>query len=483
MRKFSKIILFISYLFFIWSCQKEEFISSKNAKLSFSNDTVLFDTVFTSVGSVTQYFTVKNPHDETIKIKSISLANGESSNFRLNINGNLINKLSDVEIYGNDSIYIFVEVTLNPNDKKEPFVHQDSVVFLTNGNLQDVDLVAWGQNVHLINGENESGIIKTETWTNDKPYLVYNSMLVDSLETLTIEEGTKIYFHKSSSMIVAGNIKVNGTLEEPVIFQGDRLEEMYEDLPGQWGTVVFLEGSNNNEINFAEIKNAEVGLQIGTLNGIANGLTNPTVLIKNTKISSMSYSGISALGSYIYAYNCLITNCGFYGVSLIIGGNYEFNHCTIANYWSFSNRTEPAVAMSNYYNYSSENQEDIYFSGNLEKAIFGNCIIYGDKNGEIGFARDENLDFNYKFINSIMKISYFPDDTTDLNYFENCFFNKNPKFISIYDDENYELDTLSFAKDKGKLEISNNFPLDLNGNNRIEDEQSDLGAFERIEKK
>ena len=470
---------FIIILFF--ACQKEEFYTSSNAQLNFSNDSILFDTVFTEIGSVTKYLTVRNPYDKTIKLKSISLANGERSNFRLNINGHLTNNLRDIEILENDSLYIFIEITVNPNDETEPFVHQDSIIFNVNGNLQDVDLIAWGQNVHLINGKNETGIIKTQTWTADKPYLVYNSMLVDTLETLTIEAGTKIYFHKSSSMIVQGNIIVNGNVQEAVIFQGDRLEKMYEDVPSQWGTIVFLEGSFNNIINFAEIKNAQVGLQIGTLQGVSNQLPNPSLFLANTKISGMSYAGISCLRSSLSAYNCLITDCGFYSVSLIIGGSYEFYHCTIANYWNINNRTEPSIAISNNYTYSSENQDDIYFLGHLEKAYFGNCIIYGDKNGEIGFSKDEDAQFNYQFDHSLLNISYFPNDTTDEQYFKNSFYNKDPKFKDILDDNNYELDTLSFAKDKGSIEISNQLPLDLNGLNRLEDTKPDLGAFERKE--
>jgi len=181
-------------LFF--SCKKDNFITDSSAKLEFSTDTVMFDTVFTTIGSTTQQFKIYNRHNEFVKVSSIYLANGNTTKFRLNINGIRATKIENVEIPPKDSLFIFVEVTLDPNNTNNPLAIIDSMVCVTNGNVQDVKLVAFGQDVHLIKGQ----IIQSQTWNNDKPYLVYNSMLVDSLHTLTINAGTKIYFHRGSTM-------------------------------------------------------------------------------------------------------------------------------------------------------------------------------------------------------------------------------------------------------------------------------------------
>ena len=212
-------ILLISASIFFFSCTKENIITDSSAKINFSTDTISFDTIFATIGSTTNQLMVYNNHKEAIVISSIKLASN-SSYFKLNINGTSAKELTDIELAGEDSLYIFIEVTIDPTNQNAPLEIIDSIVFNTNGNIQDVKLQAFGQDMHLINGE----YIQTETWTADKPYLVINSMLIDSLETLTIEAGTQIHFSKNSSLYVKGNLDVQGGFENPVVFQGSRLE-------------------------------------------------------------------------------------------------------------------------------------------------------------------------------------------------------------------------------------------------------------------
>jgi hypothetical protein len=215
----------------LFSCNQEEFTTAPGAKLQFATDTVTFDTVFSTIGSTTKWFTVKNPNKQSVKISKIYLARGTRSPFRLNINGVQANEDFDVTISAGDSLFVFVEVTIDPTGQNNPMVVQDSIVFNLNGNMQDVDLIAFGQDFHLFNGE----ILKAQRWQNDKPYLIYNSVLVDSLQTLNIDPGCRIHFHYGSSLFVKGTLKAAGTFEEPISFQGDRLEESYKNVPGQWG--------------------------------------------------------------------------------------------------------------------------------------------------------------------------------------------------------------------------------------------------------
>ncbi len=456
-------ILISTFFIIFFSCKKDKFLLSGN--LEFSTDTLMFDTVFTTIGSTTASFTAYNPYDTDLKLKCIRLGGINSASFRLNIDGVATKEVRDITIPAKDSIYIFVEVTVDPTNQNSPMVILDSVIFQTENTLQDVKLVAWGQDVHLINGE----ILSTQTWTNDKPYLVYNSMLVDSLNTLTIDEGTQVYLHYGSSIYVKGTLTVNGTYDNPVVFQGDRLEEFYKDIPGQWDRIVFFEGSHNNIVNYAIVKNGIIGIQVGTL-----GLSDkPDVEIDNTQVLNMNYAGIYSLGGTIYSTNTVVANAGFYAIALLMGGDYTFYQTSVANLWAYSNRSEPSVIFTNYLLANG-----VYYVGDLANAIFGNCIIYGNKDDEVNFDKDDGYGFNYLFQNCIITNNQV--DISDTTHFKNIYRNLQPKFVN-YNENNFELDTLSPAMNKGNISIGNLVPLDYKGDSRTSDAAPDLGAFERIE--
>jgi hypothetical protein len=207
----------ILILFATQSCRKVKFDESSNAFLTFSKDTLHFDTVFNGIGSATRYFIVYIKNDLPIKISDIRLLSGENSNFRINVNGTAAREFFDVEINGNDSIFIFADVTIDPQN--DDVIEYDQIRFSTNGNEQIIHMLAYGQDIHLIN----DSVLETQTWTNDKPYVIYNSAAVDENEVLTIEQGTHIYSHRNSRIIVLGTLIVDGSFEEPVIFEGDRL--------------------------------------------------------------------------------------------------------------------------------------------------------------------------------------------------------------------------------------------------------------------
>ena len=470
MNKYTLIFISLLLAVLFFSCEKDEYLTSTNAKLQFSQDTILFDTIFTTIGSSTKQFTVKNPYNKNLKISSIYLAGGTNSPYRLNVDGYSGIRLNDIEIRKKDSLYIFVEITIDPNESNLPLIVQDSIIFSFNETQQDVDLIAFGQDVHKIDGE----IIGSQNWISDKPYLIYNSMLIDTNSTLTIDPGAILHFHKDSRLYVAGTINAIGTYDMPIIFQGDRLEDVYDDIPGQWDGIWLMAGSKDNIFNFTEIKNAIIGIQVDTL---AN-LSKPTLTLTNSKIENMTSTGIYAQGATVFAYNNLIANCGQFAIRLAIGGSYEFYHTTIANYWGFSTRTTPSVLINNYYIDINNNIQ----VRSIDKAIFGNCIIYGNKESEIYIDKyNESSVLNYKFDHSLIKVSS-DFSTDDPVLFEEVIVNVNPDFIDSYNGD-YELDTLSVAKDKGKPEIGLMFPLDLNFNNRNIDTGPDLGAFERVENK
>lgn len=463
----------------VYSCQDEGYMSSPDAQLKFSVDTITFDTIFTTIGSTTHRFTVHNPYGESVLISRIRLAGGEFSSFRLNVNGEEGNEVYETEVPAMDSIFVFVEVTIDPNGENLPMVVQDSIEFTINSNIQNIQLIAYGQDFKLIKGEN----IRTTTWTSEKPYLIYDYAYVDSVSVLTIEPGTKVYFHKGAGLYVKGKIKANGTFQEQIQFLPDRLENSYKNVPDQWNGIVLFSGSHDNIFNFCTIKNANIGLQVGTIEneGFAS------VKLTNSIIENMAYAGLFALKSKIYGYNDLIANCGFYAVALLVGGEYEFYHTTIANYWgnySSKARSTSSLVISNVLIVESAKGDKTSYNGDLEKADFMNSIIFGNNLQEIELGNNNENTFNYLFENCIIQVAD-TFNTSNTEHYKNIWKGAkfDPLFIDPYKDYNYQLDTLSPAKDVGKIVIGEQFPFDILNNDRTEDKGPDLGAYERVEKK
>ncbi len=462
--------------FFESSCKKDKIINDISAKVKFSSNLILFDTVFTTIGSVTKQLKVYNPYSEIIKVSSIRLAGGTNSNFRINVDGIATTEIDNIEIEPKDSIYIFVKVTVDPTNSNSPLVVSDSILFNTNGNLQQVQLVAWGQDAYYHTPKYPEGnpwfsIIKCDDiWTNDKPHLIYGYAVVDSACTLTIKENARIYLHKNAVLWVYkdGTLKVEGTLGNPVTFQGDRLEQYYNDKPGQWGKIWLSAGSKNNEINHAIIKNGYIGIHADTT---TTNPTEPTLKIENTIIENMGAAGILAQGSWVEAKNCVIGNCSQYAVVLNMGGKYDFRHCTFGNYWSYSTRNTASLVLNNWYKDINEN----IIHRDLEKAYFGNCIVYGSLSEEILLDSLQGALFNYKFDHCLLKTGV---NTGNANYFANCIINSDPAFID-YSVNDYQLNDGSPAIDKGLMSIATYIPFDILRHNRTSNVAPDLGAYEK----
>jgi hypothetical protein len=480
------VLISLITLLFINSCQKNHISTDPSDKLVFSTDTVQFDTIFTTTGSATNYFTIKNSNEsKAINIDKIYLAKGENSCYRLNIDGYPTNTLEDYELAPGDSIFIFVEVTIDPG--RDEMIEEDSVMFVTNGNVQNVKLVSFGQDITLINGQY---ILNDTTWSANKPVLIYNSALVEENVTLTVLPGTKVYFHRGSSLLIKGTLKVNGDIANRVLFTGDRLESYYEEIAGQWGA--FLEdnygnttrifggihlapGSKNSEIYNADIKNAIIGLQVDSC--VTPGT--PTVKLKNTNIENSKIVGLYAQGATIEAENCVFANSGQFNIACVLGGDYSFIHCTLANYW-IGNRQTPQLILNNYYTYIDANNVTQVSYRDLNNAYFGNCIIYGSRDDELELDLATDALANFRFDNCLIKYKT-PSDFEGSDFFIDNIFNSNPKFKETISPFDYELDTLSAAKDTGKVSISVLVPLDQNGISRLADGKPDLGAFEREE--
>jgi len=449
------------------SCRKEIFDNDPNSKLTFSTDTILFDTVFTKLGggpeprSVNRRFTFHNPHNKTIKT-NIHLGRGNASPYRINIDGLPVSQINDFEIRPNDSVYIFVEVTIDPNQPDNPIFEIDSVVFETNGNIQDVKLVAWGQDAHYFADSVLTGNLLWDDKT--KPYVIFNSVLVDEFSKLTIMDGVKVYSSINSRIFVNGTLEIKGTKENPVVLQGARLEQAYRNDPSQWFGIRMLPKSKNNIITFAEIKNGVVGVEVDSLqNGGGFKLD-----INHTKILNMSAGGLIGYTAWIKATNVLSANCGQYTFLGELGGKYELRHCTFANYNTTFLRSKPAFGFSNADYDDGTNPP----SPNDLDFLLLNSIVYGSLKEELVTFRDGQGAYNVSIRNSMFKT-----ELGGLNGVDGNQVNIDPKFKN-FRELNFELDTLSPAKDMAPI-LTPPVLDDLRG--ELRDASPDIGAFERKE--
>ncbi|MBS1654680.1 MAG: hypothetical protein JSU05_07545, partial [Bacteroidetes bacterium] len=215
------------------SCKKDSFITSPDAQVRITVDTLHYDTVFTSTGSVTQSFKIVNENDQKLKLSSVKLMGGNSSSYKINIDGIASPEADNIELAANDSIYVFVQVTINPNTANLPFVIRDSIQVSYNGTDKQVQLEAWGQNAHFFRNKI---ITADETWNNDLPYVILGSLTVNPGKTLTIDKGCRIYVHADAPIVINGTLNINGEKDtvDRVYFRGDRLDDPYKDYPAAW---------------------------------------------------------------------------------------------------------------------------------------------------------------------------------------------------------------------------------------------------------
>tara|TARA_B100000768_G_C11268307_1_gene372128 strand:+ start:152 stop:1612 length:1461 start_codon:yes stop_codon:yes gene_type:complete len=473
----------------LFACKKDIMENNQSATLHFSNDTIIFDTSFHSIGTPTQTLTIYNHNKFTVLTDiSLNLINGGS--FRMNVDGVSGNNHSGIEIPGNDSIFIFLEVTTNQNITND-FLLTSNIEFITGSNIQDVKLVSPGRNANFYLPHDNFFLIENDsinykyfsikgnvTWTNDLPHVIYGYVVIEPYATLKIEEGSQVYFHNNSGIFVGnpilisengnppqynGTLIIDGELGNEVIMQGDRLDSWYENIPGQWNGIHFLPGSVNSSIDYAIILNGTTAIRADS---VANN--SPTVSISNTIIKNMSSIGILGQGAKISAYNTVISKCGQYTLACNIGGSYNFTHCTFANYWNYSSRNNPSILLNNYYEGANGN----VYVRNLEQANFTNCIIDGNLSTEVSFQEQEIGTFNYIFDHCLIKID--PTINTDNSHYESIIINQSPKFADNKESDFHLLED-SPSIDAGK---TTNILYDIEGNTR---NNADIGAFEFIE--
>lgn len=466
--------IFVLGLILVFSSCRTDFDTvASSGDLKFSKDTVYLDTVFKNIGSSTYQLKVYNRSKNDISIPVVQFKKGLSSKYRMTVDGMSGNNgkiFNNVTLLAKDSLYIFIETTADITDANPAdFLYTDEIQFDSGTNLQQVALVTLIQDAVFlypnqnpngtkekikIDGKDVDGFYLNENdpvngnellFTKQKPYVIYGYAGVPENKTVTFEAGARVHFHTNSGLYVGKNasLQINGTtsttekLENEVIFEGDRLESLYLDIPGQWKSVILENGSNNHSIKNLTLKNAITGLDI------KNSVN--TIQIKNTQVYNCAEYGILAQNARINGENLVINYAGLASLSCVYGGNYSFTHCTFNNNWQ--SNSQFAVSVSN--SLAGKMPE----TNALTQATFNNCIIYGSNTNEFNLSKNTNAPFVYQLNNCLLKFSSSttnPDYQfkTDTQHYSNIILNENPKFYNVNQNK-FNIDKTSSAFAKG----------------------------------
>ena len=402
------LLIFSLFCLFIAACNKDEDITfDPNAKLGFSTDSVLFDTVFTSVGSTHRRFKIFNPNAKAINIDQILLSGGANSPFSINVVGQNGLDFKNIKIKGNDSVNVLIKVTINPNTATSPFITEDSILFFFNGKKEKIPLVAYGQNAIFLKNVN---INENTTWDSKLPYIIYNSVTVAENTELKINPGSRILFHNGATMNIKGSLVAQGTTKDSILFAGDRMERIYEEEPGQWNGLHFYPSSRNSIINNATIKNAAAGI---TVDSISNN-NNPKLILANTTVKNMQVVGFLGYHASFTAFNNLFYNCGQYLIYGVGGGMYDLKQNTFAAYnFNFARRTSA-----------------LYFSDTISDKEFATINLNLTNNIIWGSLDDELLIETINSNNSAISANGNLIKTRKSNYNSNNIINQDPIFIN-----------------------------------------------------
>ncbi|MFN6076388.1 MAG: right-handed parallel beta-helix repeat-containing protein [Fluviicola sp.] len=450
------------------SCKKKGNLFS-DGNLEFSVDTLVFDTIFTTIGSTTQQFKIYNEANQQLEIEEVELMGGTSSPFRINLDGLIGTDFQNIIIPGNDSLFCFVEVTLGINGQNLPMVIEDSIRFRSNGVDQYVRLAVWGQDMYYHFSNTQAGIFDTNSgvWPNDKPHLIYGAAFVDSAETLTIPAGTNIYLHKNSILWnYKGTLNIDGDVNNKVTLQGDRLESFYDDVSGQYYGIYFQEALPST-IDNVVIKNATTGIHVDSRN---TSTSSNTVTITNTEISNSASYGILLYNEpKIFGENVLVHSSGIHSLIVLQGADFVFNHCDFLGYGD-GEGTSPSVGLRNYFTNSSGTTTVTDLTGQ-----FNNCVIWGSTD-EDQYVLDKieagGVTISVLFRNSVIRKSDISGSE-----FTSCL-NTNPLFLNTSEKNfSFSSSTSSSLKNNGSSSYTT---LIFDLVNEVRQAVPDIGCYEKL---
>lgn len=451
------------------ACIEDGFTTSSSDLLTFSTDTLAFDTIFTAVGTPTKQFIVYNRHDKMINISSIKMAGESNGKFYLNVDGVKGSEFNNVEIRGNDSIFVFVEAFIDPTDTDNPIEFKDKLDFETNGVKQQVVITAWGQDVKRLTAPR---ISEDTHFTAERPYVIFDTLRVEKGASLTIDAGATLFFHDKAAMVVDGTLIADGSQDKPINLRGDRLDKVvggigYDIMSGQWGGIKFSDSSFGNEMNYVYMRGSSTGVVADSSN-----VEKRKLHLFNTVLHNASGSVLTASHSWVEAEGCEFSDAGNSVVDFT-GGTIRLINCTLANYYLFSVIRGSILHLS-YVDYDESDGVN-----QLMDARFDNCIIYGN-------SSDLNMgDFtgmNVYFRNCLLKSKGSDDDN-----FLSCVWGGDPKFYTVREKYvfDYRLKNESEAVGAGNSSLCpQSARLDRYGVSRINaDGGIDIGAYAWVEGK
>ncbi len=451
-----------------------------SALLTFSEDTVAFDTVITGQGSSQRTLIAFNNNSKGLRIQSVQLEGGAESPFMVNVDGQFLynGRGEDFEVYGKDSIYIRLAVNLPETDSDLIEEYSDGLVFqLESGVRQRVTLTAQGMDVIMMRGEI---ISENTTFDARRPYLIYDSLVVEHDATLTLPEGCTLMFHDSTSLLVHGTLKAEGTMERPVTFRSDRTDHMfdylpYDNTPNRWGGIHFFGDSHDNELTQCDIHAGDYGIQCDSTE-VADAEA-PLLMLHNSVVHNIGGTGLSLRHCWTQVTGSQISNtlgdCVY-----ILGGAHTFVHTTIAQFYPFTSDRGDALYISNY---AGDIPYPIYWS------YFLNCVITGYADDVIMGSIIESEDYpcDYLFANSLLRTEV----SEDTKRFVNIIYD-TPDSLEVSGKDHFVLfdtynflydftpDSLSAIRGIADPEYTKEFPTDRHGTSRLADEAPDAGAYE-----
>ncbi len=442
-----------------------------NGDLRSSQDTLRFDTLFSTISSTTAWLKIYNAGREALTIDSVFLSSGGSSGFRASVDALPLSECKGLRILSGDSLFVFVELTAPMQHQVEPQSIVDELCFISRQETMKVVLEACAWDALFWRGKT---VTSDTTLTASSPYVIYDSLVVLPGATLRLMPGTTLYFHDGAALMVYGTLLSEGSLDSPVIFRGDRLDWAFDDFPyewypGQWTGVYLGTESYGNRLDFTYIRGAYYGI----ISDEPSAPDSMKLTLSNSRLFNMSYSCLYALGSKMEVSNTLLANSGSYTLALI-GGDAVFTHCTVANYQLLVAREEntPAVVVVNF----TQDEKGKKHPYPLRQASFRNSIIYGSRENELGFGLMEEHAHQVSFDACIVRNKeVLAEDISS-----RMLYNEDPCFRSINDNYRYDfhLDSVSPAIGKADIKYSKDFPLDADGKSRLEDEAPDLGIYE-----
>ena len=486
-----RLIIYIPFLLLLASflaCNDDEnYSSSPQDLLSFSVDTIRFDTILSTVNTPFKTFKVYNKNSKPLLISSIQLKNTGVSGFKINVDGMAGSSFENVEIRSKDSLFVFVDIKPDASMSSQPHLINDYIEFITNNVRQEIVLEAYSMDMVVWRGQTlESDSILD----NQFPYLIYDSLVIAEGISVNVKEGTTFFMHHNAEIIVKGTLNINGTAENPVTIRGDRMDEVvgipYDLVPGQWGGIRFTPTSFNNVFENVHIRNGNYGLELE-----ASEPNELKLRMKNVVLTNAKGILISSVNCKLIAENCEFTNSKDALLNLM-GGHYSFTHCTIANHyfssieygWGNSNN-ETIILSNSHFNWETEAFE--YYP--VEQAVFYNSIIWGSKHrttSEIRIRENAEASMSYYFQNCLIPNADATND--DVNNSDtiptvvNCLINVDPKFINLNQNNefvyDFRIDSLSPARNVADPNIAHQLPFDLNGVHRFSDEGPDMGVYE-----